>query len=121
MDKLKEIVMIKGILFSLLMSQRYDVATVFSIKGQGAIGKALAESLRLKGFGVYTEQSESQSDIPLNSSRLTLEVRSDNIGKTGLLVSLLVGNQIINRSYRLNQGLVAANSQYTQLNAKGDE
>jgi len=105
-----------------LMSERYDVATVFGIKGQGPIGKALADSLRQKGFGIITGE-EPQSDTRLLPpvSQLELEVRSDNIGKTGLLVSLLVGNQIINRSYLIVQGLAAANSQYTQLSVEGVE
>ncbi len=98
-----------------LIGDRYSVTTVFSIHGQGPIGKALGDALRSRGFGITTPTNGTgavEQGIPV-------DVRSDNIGKKGVLVSLVVGEQIINRSYHIDPEGTSANSQFTQLNTKG--
>ncbi len=98
-----------------LIATQFNVSTVFVLKGQGAIGQALAEALRKKGYGVssFSETEELRGT--------DLEVRTDNIGKKGVLVSLVVDKNIINRSYRLTEEGMTPNSRFTQLTSKGGE
>ncbi|PLY12875.1 MAG: hypothetical protein C0631_15570 [Sedimenticola sp.] len=101
--------------WSALIATQFNVSTVFVLKGQGAIGQALAEALRKKGYGVssFSEAEELRGT--------TLEVRTDKIGKKGVLVSLVVDKNIINRSYRLTTEGMTPNSRFTQLTSKGGE
>lgn len=95
--------------WSQMLEQRYPVATVFQIRGKGEIGLALTQALRDKGFGIADEQ---QSPAP---AAIALDVRTDNLGKTGVLVSLVVADEIFSRSYHLGQGSTVPSSRFTRL------
>ncbi len=105
-----------------LLGKRYDVTSVFHIQGQGPIGKALSDALRAKGFGVSMVTAKGNSEAEPIENGIPVEVRSDNIGKKkkGVLVSLVIGNQILNRSYQIASEGTVASSQVTQLN-DGDD
>ncbi len=104
-----------------LLGKRYAVSSVFHIQGQGPIGKALSDALRAKGFGVSMVTAKSNAEADPIENGIPVEVRSDNIGKKkeGVLVSLVIGNQILNRSYQIASEGTVANSQVTQLNEGG--
>ncbi|WP_241085878.1 hypothetical protein [Candidatus Vondammii sp. HM_W22] len=105
-----------------LLGKRYDVSSVFHIQGQGPIGKALSDALRAKGFGVSIVTAKGNTEVDPIENGIAVEVRSDNIGKKkkGVLVSLVIGDQILNRSYQIASEGTVANSQVTQLN-DGDD
>lgn len=113
-----------------MMSEQYPAATVFRMTGLGDIGRALANHLRSRGFGVIeepqtpTNADEFQSfDVEANSgddaqeaalvepepsapgyaNAVLLEVRSTRIGPEGdsVLVSLVIAERIISKSYTL--------------------
>ncbi len=101
--------------WSALIASQFNVTTVFVLRGQGAIGQALSEALRANGYGVTTfVETDDQHGT-------TLEVRTDNIGKSGILVSLIIDENIISRSYQLNPKGTIPDSRFTQLTAKEEE
>lgn len=101
--------------WSALIATQFNVSTVFTLQGQGVIGKALAETLRAKGYGV------SIANTTEDQSGTLLEVRTDNIGKQGVLVSLVIDEKVISRSYQLKPEGTTPDSRFSQLTGKGGE